>query len=93
MYTYCNICGKWIHQDAIYHLKDSVVCQYCYKDSLASKQAEPLALPAYAGLTETIESAELCEKCYRYKPVSTMRDAGYYDNDVVIRACSDCITL
>ena len=91
MYTYCNICDKWIHQDAFYHLKDSsVVCQCCY---LASKQEEPLSLPAYAGLTETTETTELCEKCYRYKPVSTMFDAGYYDNGVVIRACSDCITL
>ena len=92
MYTYCNICDKWIHQDAVYHLKDSVVCHYCY---LASKQAEPLSLPAYAGLLESTETTELCEKCFRYKPVSTMFNAGYYDNDnnVVIRACSDCITL
>ena len=91
MYTYCNICGKWTHQlDAFYH-KDSVVCRACY---LASKQAEPLALPAYAGLTEATETTELCEKCYRYKPASTMVNAGYYDNNgVVIRACSDCITL
>lgn len=90
MYTYCNICDKWIHQDAFYQLKDSVVCQYCY---LVSKQAEPLSLPAYAGLIESTETAELCEKCFRYKPVSTMFNAGYYDNNVVIRACSDCITL
>ena len=90
MYTYCNICDKWLHQDYFYHLKDSVVCQYCY---LASKQAEPLSLPAYAGLIESTETAELCEKCFRYKPVSTMFNAGYYDNNVVIRACSDCITL
>ena len=80
MYTYCNICNKWIHQDAFCYLKDSVVCQGCY---LASKQAEPLALPAYAGLTETTETVELCEKCFRYKPVSTMFNA----------VCSDCITL
>lgn len=91
MYTYCNICDKWIHQDAFYHLKASVVCRCCY---LANKQAVLLALPAYAGLVEsTVETAELCEKCFRYKPVSKMVDAGYYDNNTVIRACSDCITL
>ena len=58
MYTYCNICDKWIHQ-----------------------------------LIESTETEELCEKCFRYKPVNTMVDAGYYDNDIVIRACSDCVTL
>ena len=90
MYTHCSICNKWIHQDAFFHLEDSAVCQYCY---LASKQEEPLALPAYAGLIESTETVELCEKCFRYKPVSTMVNAGYYDNNEVIRACSDCITL